>query len=789
MLDHYYSRATRWGILGIIAASLLTVSDAWSQTFVPTSGTADWNDDNNWSSAPSPFPNSPGVATTIPEATDNLTVNLNESITVGSLDILKPASGGAVTTISEGTSGSVTFSGGTATLTNWKSVSGGTGATVIDAPIAFTAGLTVVQQSDTGDNTDLQFLQGISGSGGLNITRVGPGPDTQVLVVNLNGNNTYSGDTHLKGAGSADFLLARLNHVNAIPGGIGATGGTSNIIFTESAVLGLGADDFLRGIGTGVDQFRMPENTDANRAVQSGWAAFGQDRAVNIGGSGAQVAWAGADFNPNILVLGHPGSDNTLTFVNPLDLGSSGSKNIRIPNGGTDTDTIISGGFTSSGSGLVFWGSASSLIGGTVRLTADNSNHTATTEMRDGVIVVLDHADALGPGNLLFSNNAGNNILGLGIDNSTFTRPLGTGNGEVRIARQGGFAAYGGDRVVNLGGSGDAVVWGTAGFLDGNGGSFLLSADNSDGMVDFQNQIDLNNGTRNIAVRDGSAPIDATVSGEITGPLEFSALSKNLEGTLALTAANTYGGDTTINGGTLLANNTSGSATGTGNVFVNNTGTLGGTGSVSGLVTVNAGGHVAPGESIESLDVGSLTVEIDSFLDFELGAPGSPGVTSDLLNVLDFDGLTINGGSVTLTEAGGLAVGTYTLIDYAGTLAGDVANLGTPTGPAGFSYSLVNNTGATSIDLLVAEAGLSGDYNGDNVVDAADYVLWRSDPSSYGGDPDGYTTWVDNFGETSGSGSSPLAGVVPEPSTLALAVLLVPLSLICRRGRRGICGS
>ncbi len=503
MLNRCYSRTSLCFVLAIITAGSIIVSDAWSQTFIPTSGTADWNNDANWSSPP--YPNTSGAAAIIPEATDHLTVNLNESITIGSLDILKPASGDAVTTISEGTSGSLTFSGGTATLTNSKTATGGTGATVIDAPVSFTAGLTVVQQSDTGDNTDLQFLQGISGSGGLNITRVGPGPDLEVLVVNLNGNNTYSGDTHLKGASSADFLLVRLNHVNAIPGGIGASGGASNIIFTESAVLGLGADDFLRDIGTGDDQFRMPENTDANRAVQSGWAAFGEDRVVNIGGSGAQVTWGGSDFSPNILVLGHPGSDKTLTFVNPLDLGSSGNKNIRIPNGSADTDTIISGGFTSSGSGLVFWGSASSLIGGTVRLTADNSSHTGTTEMRDGVIVVLDHADALGPGNLLFSNSAGNNILGLGIDNPTFTRPLGTGDGEVRIARQGGFAAYGGDRVVNLGGSGDIVTWGTAGFLDGNGGSLLLSADNSDSMIDFQNGIDLNNGTRGIAVRDGSA--------------------------------------------------------------------------------------------------------------------------------------------------------------------------------------------------------------------------------------------------------------------------------------------
>lgn len=97
---------------------------------------------------------------------------------------------------------------------------------------------------------------------------------------------------------------------------------------------------------------------------------------------------------------------------------------------------------------------------------------------------------------------------------------------------------------------------------------------------------------------------------------------------------------------TLLVNNTTGSGTGTGTVMVNGGGTLGGTGSISGTVTVNSSGHVAPGASIESLDVGSLVLNTGSILDFELGAPGSPGINSDLINVIDSGGLTLAGGAV-----------------------------------------------------------------------------------------------------------------------------------------------
>jgi hypothetical protein len=64
---------------------------------------------------------------------------------------------------------------------------------------------------------------------------------------------------------------------------------------------------------------------------------------------------------------------------------------------------------------------------------------------------------------------------------------------------------------------------------------------------------------------------------------------------------------------------------------------------------------------------------------------------------------------------------------------------------------------------------LAGDYNGDGKVDAADYVVWRKDPSAHGGDPAGYDTWRTNFGRPAGAGAALGAGAgaaVPEPSGL-----------------------
>ncbi len=130
-----------------------------------------------------------------------------------------------------------------------------------------------------------------------------------------------------------------------------------------------------------------------------------------------------------------------------------------------------------------------------------------------------------------------------------------------------GLSAAGANRTVNFGGAGAKLTWGTSHFLtffDGTtdyGYALKLSSPYSDATVEIQNPLDLNgNGlhgrTRTVEVANGSAAVDARLSGALSGN---AALAKSGPGTLELTGAQTYDGPLRVMEGMLR--------TGAGNLF------------------------------------------------------------------------------------------------------------------------------------------------------------------------------------------------------------------------------
>ena len=99
-------------------------------------------------------------------------------------------------------------------------------------------------------------------------------------------------------------------------------------------------------------------------------------------------------------------------------------------------------------------------------------------------------------------------------------------------------------------------------------------------------------------------------------------------------------------------------------------------------------------------------------------------------------------------------------------------------GPVGKAY-------VPGFNLQVMMAGIDGDFNHDNTVDAADYTVWRDGlGSTY--TPDDYTLWKTHFGESAAASFTLLPSAVPEPATpalLAAGLLLISLWLARVRPR------
>ena len=103
-----------------------------------------------------------------------------------------------------------------------------------------------------------------------------------------------------------------------------------------------------------------------------------------------------------------------------------------------------------------------------------------------------------------------------------------------------------------------------------------------------------------------------------------------------------------------------------------------------------------------------------------------------------------------------------------------------------FSYGLPGQATLTSAFVEYVSGGVPGDYNQNNVVDTADYVVWRKGVGT-GSIPNrgagivgnvgqaDYDYWRAHFGAVTGAGADAAIGTatIPEPATAAMAVIVL----------------
>lgn len=532
------------------------------------------------------------------------------------------------------TSGGLTKSGvGTLTLS---------GVNTFTGPISVTTGTLAFGASVT-----TGYANPISGPGAIAQTGTG--------TTILSGTNVYTGSTTI----SAGVL--RLDTAAALPGGIGATGGTTALTFS-GGVLGLGYGDYSRPLAA------AGTVTAATFAGAGGWAAYGADRAVNIGGSAtpATVTWATADtgFNAQTLILGNVTATHTLEMRNPLDLGSA-IRTVQVDNGAATADGRFSGALTGTTGGLTKTGAGTLVLSSTANAYSGATTVNAGTLLSSTSNVIPDASAVTVSGNaanvraILDVNGRAETVGALTLGGSTATS-------AATVATGAGTLTLGGD-----------VTYANAG--SPLGGTIL-------------GNLALGAASRTFTVNDS-----ATVASDLVIPAAISGagvgLTKSGVGTLLLAGANTYTGVTTVSAGTLtlgtraaLSNDTPANWTPT-NIAVNSAATLAlGVGSsaagyfgAADIDTLLDASHLGASTTTTGLKTGSVIG-----FDTTNAAAGSFTYSSVITNT--------TGSSPTAVNVAKLGPGTLTL-------AGNNSYTGTTTVNQGTLVLSGSNTGTGTVTV------------------------------------------------------------------------------------------
>ncbi len=219
------------------------------------------------------------------------------------------------------------------------------------------------------------------------------------------------------------------------------------------------------------------------------------------------------------------------------------------------------------------------------------------------------------------------------------------------------------------------------------------------------------------------------------------------------------------------------------------------------LELVAVQGQDAPGTSLEFLNI----------LDFAVNAPGQVAfkaqlsdISSDGIFATDTSGVlrkVVAQGEVLEIDGAQFEIQTLDFIGLNGAIIANgngTSNGFNDLGQVAFRAEAMNVEtaeffeGILVMDIPVPDF-LPGDYNGNNVVDAADYTLWRDNLGSGASLPnddspgvgqDDFDRWKTNFGMSAGGGSlSETSSAVPEPVGSLMAAMGALGLMVVRRRR------
>ena len=440
--------------------------------------------------------------------------------------------------------------------------------------------------------------------------------------------------------------------------------------------------------------------------------------------AGAQTTWIGnTDTNINNAAnwtSGVPTGTVNSTFTSAGSAGSSLSLTADLQFVGGTAPT--SNAMLFDGAGFTITGNSASrqlTIGGQgLAINTTNTIQIDVARIRRNASNTFEFLGS--SGNLVINGDYSTNITGA---TDTLTRVDFSGvsgnnntitfNGGIVNIFTGAAGAGLGGLTISSAGTGNKVVFNNAsntGFTGavtiGNNAQLHLGNGGTKGTLAGSASVSLGNTVSAFVINQSDTVTQGTeFATSITGSGKVEQAGS---GTTVLNAGNSYSGGTFVTAGMLVANNTTGSATGTGTVNVSTGAAIGGAGIISGAVTIS--GSLRPGNSIGTLTVGNdVTWNAGNAWVFELGtasvnlAAANIGGTRDLLDItgVGSDFIKGTGSGWTFDFANTGAVGWYKIVDWQGSTTFSPSDFSITHLASGLSGSFTVDSGTSALYLNV----------------------------------------------------------------------------------------
>jgi len=682
-----------------------------TQTWDGNGANANWSTGTNWVSGVSPvtgdFLTFAGSQQTAPAMDNNYNVT-GLAFSSGAASFTLGASGNFLTLTANG-------------ITNYSA-----NAQTVNLPITLTA-----PQTFNANVGALNLPQGITNGGnlvsvdGTNITTIsGAISGAGGLAKNGGGTNYLTGNDSYAGATTINAGSLVLNGNETLPGAIiinsgnntmlTVSGGTlsSSSLTMNSASASLG---FLLSGGTASFTNNVAFSADNGNNANLMQLTGGSLNANTFTSGRCNLSLTAQPTSGQVTTEGiYVNSTAVVTITNTLGIGGASSS------ANSSTSMRMDGGTVN--------------VGGTTRITINNSGRWSVLDINGGTFT---SADATGTGIQIGGGYGGASaeLLVRAGKLLADTITLGDTNG---IQTNG---------TVVLNQTGGSIYLGAGGIVSGSNAptyteTITLGSGTVGALANWASSLPMTlSGTMTFQAADGNNnPFNITLNGVLSGS---AVLNKTGGGTLTLGAADTYTGNTLINGGTLalssggsltsptiqLGTSTTFDVTQVGGITLNSSQALKGFGTVNGTVTANTASTIAPGSNTVTGTLtftGGLTENGGVNNTFNLSSNPS-GPNNDFINASG--GLSLSGSNniiITGTLANG---GIYPLFNYGGNLSGDFTQFAV-SGAVG----TLSNSAAASTIYFVNLTSFRAPTN----------VVWLGNPTANNWDMETTTNWLDN---------------------------------------------